>query len=222
MSFRFTRGPKFLVDALNRVLDEEEAHHVVPGRNIRPTQGITGILLDVIIPPSSSVPPHPWLPIDASSQLSGTAPAVSITTASLIDMTHGGTTWVGTTGSYIIYLADYLAGSVPFALTITGPPARQPALQLDPAATVVYLQCTVSSSTGFITASAIMGDSGAGVPASTSTQFNTLLSSVMINSTMGGAPYSVSVFNNGPQSSLFFAICGLLPLTSGDSYRAGT
>lgn len=219
--FRFTRGPKILVEALNRILDIQEGHKIVPGSTVTMTRSPGGTLLDVNVQSIAGTSPHPWLPIDASGALAGASPAVSVTAASLTDLTNSGTVWDGTTGN-IIYINDYLNGNVPFALAITGPPARQPILQLDPGATCVYLDMTVDSSTGFITAGTILGDTGSGVPTSTDTDCYILLSTITINFNSMTSTYSVTVNNDGAQSNLFFKSCEGTPLTDGNGFVIGT
>jgi len=134
------------------------------------------------------------------------------------DLTNSGTVWTGATGN-IIYINDPTNGNVPFAVPV-GTPLTYPRLQLDPAATCCYLNATVDSTTGFITAMEIDADTGGGLPASTSTNWYQLLSSLTVTITSGVA--KVTLANDGAQSSLYFAICGLPPLTDGTLYRVCT
>lgn len=161
---------------------------------------------------------RPFFTTDQSA--GGANGLISITAGTITDLTNSGTVWTGTTGPNIIYMNDPVAGNVPFALELTGPPKRQPYLQLNPAATCCYLNATVDSTTGFITALEIDSDTGSGMPVSTATNWYQLLSSLTVLIADGVA--SVICANDGAQSSLYFAICGLLPLTDGNSYRVGT
>lgn len=144
---------------------------------------------------------------------------ISVTAGSVDDLTNSGTVWTGSTGN-VITIDDPTNGVTPFAVPV-GSPLVYPRLQLDPAATCCYLNATVDATTGFITAMEIDGDSGAGVPASTSTNFYYLLSSLTVVITSGVAVVT-PILNDGAQSSLNFAICGLVPLMDGTLYRVGT
>lgn len=143
---------------------------------------------------------------------------ISVVAGSVTDLTNGGTVWTGTTGN-IIYISDPTNGNVPFAVPV-GTPLIYPRLQLNSAATKVYLAATVDMTTGFITGLEIDADTGSGVPANTSTAWYYLLSSVLVTITSGVA--KVTVYDDGAGSSLNFVSCGALPLANGLGYRVGT
>lgn len=213
---RFTHGPPILVDMGNAILDTIQPYLLMPGAATPLTRMPGGTLLPVGQGAASSPVTHAFQVFDAS--LTG-SPMIRVQAGSLTDLTNSSAVWA-TAGPNIIYLNDYLAGMVPFATTIPASgmdPEHQPSLVLNFNATCVYLQCTVDSSTGFITAIQVEGDTGSGVPPSTSTQFNTLLSTIVIPTAS-----SVLVNNDGAASNLFFKSCGALPLTDGTGYTIGT
>lgn len=149
---------------------------------------------------------------------------ISVTPGVVVDLPNSGTTW-GTTG-FDISIDDPVYGSVPFNVPVlvgSGPATRMPQLQLDPSATCDYLHASIDSTTGFITAMAIEADSGSGLPASTDSDWYYLLSDLTV--TIVSSVATVTLLNDGAQSSLNFAICNpgtSLPLTDGSSYRVGT
>ena len=215
-TFRYTVGPKILVDAFNAILDDIDENALVPNASCQVNRTSAGTLLNILGFGSGSSR-HPFLPYDVSN--GGAHGLISVVAGSVTDTTNSNAAWTGTTGN-IIYMNDPVAGNVPFALALTGPPVRQPYLQLNSAATCCYLNATVDATTGFITAMEIDADTGSGMPASTSTNWYALLSTLAVTITAGVA--SVKINDDGAQSNLFFAICGLLPLTDGTQYRAGT
>jgi len=199
------------------------------GENIKATaplrakqMGSSGVNLncDAIPGTATASTIRPFFTIDASA--GGANGLISVSAGSVTDLTNSSTVWTGISGN-IIYMNDPVDGNVPFAKPLTGPPARQPYLQLSPTATCCYLKATVDATTGFITAMEIDADTGSGLPASTSTNWYYLLSTLAVTITAGKA--SVKCYNDGAQSSLNFAICNpsvSLPLTDGTSYRVGT
>ena len=144
---------------------------------------------------------------------------ISVLQGTVTDLTNSSTVWGSTPNN--IYINDPVYGNVPFNVPVGG---RAPELQLNSAATVVYLNATVNSTTGYITAMQILGDTGAGMPASTSTQWNELIANLTVTITSGVAKVNIPQ----PQSllaNLYFAICNPLvnlPLTDGTFYRVGT
>lgn len=169
------------------------------------------------LPQAASAPPkHALLVYDVSA--GGPDGLISVVAGSVTDLTNSGTVWTGVSGN-IIYISDPVNGNVPFAVA-TGTPLVYPRLLLNSAATVVYLNATVDDSTGFITAMEIDGDTGGGLPPSTSTNWYYLLSSVTV--TIVSSVATVKVFNDGAQSSLNFRVCESLPLVDGSGYSAGT
>jgi hypothetical protein len=170
-----------------------------------------------IIQPTSAPTNHPFKVLEASS---GSSPMISVVAGSLTDLTNASTVWA-TSGTNKIYLNDVTNGEVPFATAISGSTVRQPELVLNSAATCVYLQCTVDSSTGYITAVEVEGDTGSGVPSSTSTQFCILLSTIVIT-TDGSGNKHVHVNDDGAQSNLYFRCCETPPLSDGSGYTLGT
>lgn len=158
---------------------------------------------------------RPFFTYDVSA--GGPSGLISVTGGTVTDLTNSGNVW---SGFSTIFMNDPIAGNVPFAFPLVGPPIRQPYLKLNSAATCCYLNSTIDASTGFITAMEIDADTGSGVPLSTSINWYQLLSHLTVTIISGVA--TVSLFNDGAQSSLYFAICGLPPLTDGNSYRVGT
>ncbi len=216
---RFTKGPKILVDFGNRILDEVDGITVKPTPQMPQSKTKHGIILM----PNNSEPPaiiRPFFTTDQSA--GGPNGLISITAGSVTDLTNSGTVWTGTTGLNLIYLSDYLLGNIPFALPITGPPVRQPALQLNPAATCAYLEGAVDATTGFITAMNIFSDTGSGMPVSNSTHWRQLLTTLSVSIVVGVASVTFPKPQDGAQSSLFFATCGIPPITDGTQYRVCT
>ncbi len=147
------------------------------------------------------------------------APLISIVAGSVTDLTNSGAVWTGISGN-IIYMIDPIAGNVPFAKPLTGPPVRQPYLQLSSSTTCCYLEAEIDNATGFIIAMDILADSGGGKPDSDSTHWRELLSSLTV--TIIGGKASVACANDGAQSSIYFKSCGRLPLDDGNGYTVGT
>lgn len=185
-----------------------------------------GIVFFPTLPPRSSGPPgasvlHALNVSDVSSVSMGATALISVKAGSVTDTTNGGKVWTGATGN-IIFINDWINGNVAFAVPAGGPPATYPALALSASATVVYLNATVDNTTGYITAMDIEGDMGAGLPASTTTNWYYLLSSVIVVFDPIAGTYSVTVLDDGAQSALNFGICGSVPLVNGSQYRVGT
>lgn len=59
-AFRFTQGPKILVDFGNMILDELEAVTIRPGASVRLTRSPGGTLLDVVASSVASQSAWPW------------------------------------------------------------------------------------------------------------------------------------------------------------------
>ena len=162
---------------------------------------------------------HPFEGSDASA--GGGTGLISVVAGSVKDETNSGTLWSGLAGANEITINDPTYGVVPFAVLVgSGSSARLPHLALSGSATRLYLNATVSATTGFITAIEIDADSGGGLPTSTSTHWYSPLAGVAVTVTSGVA--TVSITDDGAQSNLFFAICGAVPLTDGTQYREGT
>ena len=162
---------------------------------------------------------RPFFTTDASA--GGTTPFISVTAGTVTDLTNSAEVWTGLSGN-IIYMNDPVDGNVPFALQLVGPPVRQPKLQISTSATCSYLNATIDSSTGFITAMEIDADSGGGLPSSTMSNWYQLLSTLSVSIDPMSGVASVNLANDGAQSSLYFKSCGLLPLTDGNGYTVGT
>lgn len=155
---------------------------------------------------------HPLLPYNVSS---GSIPFISVIPGTVTDLTNSGTVWGGS--GHDITINDPVHGVVPFNVKIGG---VYPKLQLDAAATCAYLFSTVEDATGYITAMEIDGDTGGGVPPNTSTESYIILSDLTV--TIVGSSASVSILDDGPQSSLFYRVCEFLPLIDGSGYLYGT
>jgi hypothetical protein len=166
--------------------------------------------------PSASVTPT-INPFNVTDQSAGGANGIiSVAQGTVDDLTNSGTVWGSTPN--IIYINDPVYGNVAFNVPVGG---RAPQLQLNSAATVAYLNGTVDATTGYITAMQILSDTGGGMPTSTSTQWNALICNLTVTIVSSVATVNIPQ----PQSllaNLYFAICGPLPLTDGNEYRAGT
>lgn len=151
--------------------------------------------------PSTGAVLHALTVYDASA--GGANGLIGVTPGIVTDLTNSGTVWTPMLNGVLI-----------------NNPITPKSAPLDPAATCAYLNASVDSSTGFITAVEIDTDSGGGKPTSTDSNWYELLTTLVVTIISGKA--SVKCNNDGAQSNLFFAICGSAPLTDGTQYRVGT
>lgn len=200
VSFRFTSGPKILVDFGNMILDEVELGAWKPGTTMK--KG--GSLFDFIQTASGVVVADLSI-YDASS---GSQCAIGVTPGQVTDDTNSSTVWVPT-------LNDPLNGVTPINVK-SGMPARYPIQNVSTGDTWVYFTGTITTSSAAISALAI--NTGTSVPTSTSGIWYSPIGQIVSAVTAGIASVQIVADSRGSKE---FAYCGSLPVPDGTGYRSG-